>query len=138
MPGAFKVISQTFRDVILITRKLGFRYIWIDSFFILQDRAEDWRKESASMKDVYKGCMFNIAATAASNGANSLFAARDLFVISPFIVDIARNNTRQHYDCFRGAVKFDGFVKAALNRRRWVYQEHLLNPRTIHISTQLY
>src|SRR5438034_4230296 len=30
-------MPRTFRDAVLITRRLGLRYIWIDSFCILQD-----------------------------------------------------------------------------------------------------
>jgi hypothetical protein len=40
-------LSQTFQDAIILTWRLGFRYIWIDSLCIIQDSAEDWQIESA-------------------------------------------------------------------------------------------
>ncbi len=131
-------VSQTFRDAILVTRKFGIRYLWIDSLCILQDCADDWRRESSLMRDIYKGCICNIAATAASNGASGLFVTRDSFAISPFTIDIARKNHEQRYICFPSAVRYDSFIKAPLNRRGWVYQKRLLSPRTIHFSTQLF
>jgi hypothetical protein len=131
-------MSQTFRDAILVTRKFGFRYVWIDSLCIIQDCDDDWRKESALMRSVYKGGICNIAATAASNGANGLFSTRDPFTISPFTIDIARKDFEQSYLCFRGEARYEGFIKAPLNRRGWVYQERLLSPRTIHFSSQLF
>ncbi|KAF8862864.1 hypothetical protein BDZ45DRAFT_798773 [Acephala macrosclerotiorum] len=40
-------MPQTFLDGILVTRKLGINYLWIDSLCIVQDNAEDWAKEAA-------------------------------------------------------------------------------------------
>ena len=34
-------LSPTFRDALQVTRKLGARYLWIDSLCILQDSLED-------------------------------------------------------------------------------------------------
>jgi hypothetical protein len=131
-------LSQTFRDAIDVTRRLTFRYLWIDSLCIVQDCADDWLKESSAMRDVYKGCACNIAATAASEGCDGLFAQRDSLLISPFIIDVDWKGHQQQYLCFRGAVRYSGFIKAALNRRGWVIQERLLSPRTIHFSSQLF
>jgi len=134
----FERLSQTFRDAILVTRRLGFRYLWIDSLCIIQDCTDDWRRESASMRDVYKGGICNIAATAASNGADGLFTKRDPWPISPFTIDISGDKCQKRYRCFQGAVRYDGFIKAPLSCRGWVYQEQLMSPRTTHFSTQLF
>lgn len=37
----FLELPANFRDAITITRRLGFRYLWIDSLCIIQDSRED-------------------------------------------------------------------------------------------------
>src|SRR5450755_2564024 len=36
-------LPNTFRHAVSITRRLGFRYLWIDSLCIIQDSEGDWR-----------------------------------------------------------------------------------------------
>lgn len=48
------LLPPTFRDAIIITRRLGYQYLWIDSLCIIQDSVEDWRKESSVMGKIYK------------------------------------------------------------------------------------
>ncbi|KAK1502880.1 hypothetical protein CTAM01_04869 [Colletotrichum tamarilloi] len=35
-------LSKTFQDAVLVTRRLGIKYIWIDSLCIIQDSKLDW------------------------------------------------------------------------------------------------
>lgn len=49
------VLPQTLHDAIIWTRKLGERYIWMDSMCILQDSEEDWQCEASAMASIY-GC----------------------------------------------------------------------------------
>jgi hypothetical protein len=46
------LLPPTFRDAVAITRKLGFRHLWIDSLCIVQDSRADWMCEAACMGDV--------------------------------------------------------------------------------------
>ncbi|KAK4031964.1 heterokaryon incompatibility protein [Parachaetomium inaequale] len=69
-------LPQTFREAIEITRRLGVRYLWIDSMCIIQDSADDWQKESAQMVHVYSHSHLNIAATASDNAQQGLFRRR--------------------------------------------------------------
>jgi hypothetical protein len=39
-------MQLTFRGAIEMTRKLGFRYLWIDSLCIVQNDEDDWKQES--------------------------------------------------------------------------------------------
>ncbi|KXH27604.1 hypothetical protein CSAL01_00771 [Colletotrichum salicis] len=58
-------LPKTYRDTISILKRLGLRYLWIDSLCIIQDSVDDWRKESITMAEVYRNGVINIAATAA-------------------------------------------------------------------------
>lgn len=65
-------MPQIFLDAISVTRELGIKYLWIDCLCILQDRPEDWERESAVMGKVYEHGICNLAATGASSGGKGL------------------------------------------------------------------
>ncbi|KAH8802613.1 heterokaryon incompatibility protein-domain-containing protein [Xylogone sp. PMI_703] len=68
-----KALPQTAQDAILITRKLGLSYLWIDSLCIIQDDKEDWLRESGRMADVYLNAYLVV-------GAANSFADYDGFL----------------------------------------------------------
>lgn len=69
-------LPPTLEDAIVATKKLGARYIWIDSLCIVQDDEDDWARESTLMASVYRNALCNIAATAAENSQGGLFYQR--------------------------------------------------------------
>ncbi|KAF2138415.1 uncharacterized protein K452DRAFT_216366, partial [Aplosporella prunicola CBS 121167] len=73
----WSALSKTFQDAITTTRKLGIRYIWIDSLCIIQDDPQDWEIESTKMADIYEGAYLTIAATAAASGEDGLYKIPD-------------------------------------------------------------
>jgi hypothetical protein len=58
---AMQALPPTFRDAIEVTRRLGYRYLWIDSLCILQDSYKDWEMESALMQEYYQNSILTIA-----------------------------------------------------------------------------
>jgi Heterokaryon incompatibility protein (HET) len=58
-------LPPVFQDAITIVKKLGYRYLWIDSLCILQDSVDDWNAESAKMDQYYTSSSLNIIASAA-------------------------------------------------------------------------
>lgn len=63
----FHSLPQTFQDAIIVARKLGFRYIWIDSLCIIQDSPKDWQMECTKMADIYRYSSVTIAGAGASD-----------------------------------------------------------------------
>jgi len=61
-----------FQHAIMVTRRLGFRYIWIDSLCIIQDSKQDWKEQAAKMQHVYEGAILTIAADAGDNSTSGL------------------------------------------------------------------
>ncbi|CZS90605.1 uncharacterized protein RAG0_01630 [Rhynchosporium agropyri] len=59
-------IPKSFRDAVMITRTLGYRYLWIDCLCILQDFDKDWRKEFVNMAEIYANSVLTICADAAA------------------------------------------------------------------------
>ncbi|KAN0104891.1 HET domain containing protein [Hyaloscypha variabilis] len=60
-------IPSTVQNAIEVTRKLGFRYLWIDALCIIQGPNGDWATESAKMGDVYNGAFLTISAAISPN-----------------------------------------------------------------------
>ncbi|MCJ1357367.1 MAG: hypothetical protein MMC33_007363 [Icmadophila ericetorum] len=60
-------LPRSFRDVVIVTRFLGIRYLWIDALCIIQDSPEDWQTECANMANIYKNSYITIAATDSPN-----------------------------------------------------------------------
>ncbi len=70
-------LPQTFRDAIKVTRKLGFRYLWIDALCIIQDSMEDKTKEIGAMENVYSNSALTIAVVSASSVAEGFLQTKD-------------------------------------------------------------
>lgn len=127
----------TIQDAMKVTRKLDFRYIWIDSLCILQDDEDDWMREATSMRDVYANCYLTIAALGAADSGMGLFGKRDPLMLKPcwlFESDAHGifaypREPLDHCDLY--------FNEAKLHSRGWVMQERILSPRTLNFGTSL-
>lgn len=67
---------QTFVDAVTIARRLGLRYLWIDSLCICQDDVSDWARESSRMADVYSNAHIVIAANRSDDCNGGIFHGR--------------------------------------------------------------
>lgn len=126
-------LGKTFQDAITVTRRLGQRYIWIDSLCILQDEddKDDWEREAKRMGDIFSSAHCVLAATAAT-GRDSGFLTRS--TPSQFLTVPTLSGSPlyvcESVDDFRADVE-----RAILSRRGWVLQERALARRTIYFST---
>jgi hypothetical protein len=76
-------VPKTFRDAVLITRKLKVKYLWIDSLCIIQDDKSDWERECTKMADVYAYSYLTIAASGSRNDSTGCFPQRSSSYIPP-------------------------------------------------------
>jgi hypothetical protein len=139
-------LSKTFRDAILITRRLGFQYVWIDSLCILQDSHADWSHESTQMHQYYQGSVLTIAADRAS-GDHEGFLEPHLSSGDPVKLPfMGRLDESYRRELFRGRQRpYSSFFVSTSNggltlqrqplaRRAWTLQEDWLSPRSIHFN----
>ncbi|MCJ1269947.1 hypothetical protein MMC22_009840 [Lobaria immixta] len=136
---AVEDLPKTFRDAVYIVRRLGIRYLWIDSLCIQQDSVEDWEHEAAMMGDVYENALCNIAATGSSNSDEGCLRDRENLLVRPCIItsnwERLQGKTYSIVDLNFWKANMTG---APLNRRAWVVQERLLALRVLHFGrTQL-
>lgn len=68
----FLELPRTFQDAIEITRKLGYRYLWIDSLCIVQDDEQDWAHEAGLMAKVYSHSSCTLSALSSKDSSEGL------------------------------------------------------------------
>lgn len=119
----------TFHDAIIMTRKLGVRYLWIDSLCIIQRDIEDWEIESSKMGEIYRNSYLTIAASRASDDEEGFLQSRihtysSLKVVSP------SGTSAQIY--LRHHKLYPNGDRNPLASRGWTLQESYLSPRMLN------
>ncbi|KAH7087822.1 heterokaryon incompatibility protein-domain-containing protein [Paraphoma chrysanthemicola] len=136
---ALDQMPKTFREAILVTKRLGIRYIWIDSLCIKQDDLLDWRREAGQMHRVYSNTFCNISAAASADSTQGLFRDRLPHTTHVSVVNLCPDSLDLDHDFVRCEVHDEcpserHISESVLNMRGWVLQERLLAPRVLHFS----
>ncbi|OAP61433.1 hypothetical protein AYL99_03636 [Fonsecaea erecta] len=132
-------LSQNFRDAMVVTRRLGFRYLWIDALCIVQDSAADWVEQSPQMASIYGTAALVVsAASAATSDEGFLRPRRSL--CSPLLGPsrskylVAKTDVVGEYEWLRlPALSIVG--RSVLNSRGWAAQERIMAARLLHYTT---
>ncbi|KAJ0141251.1 Uncharacterized protein HZ326_15870 [Fusarium oxysporum f. sp. albedinis] len=131
-------LSPTFCDSCLLVRRMGYRYIWIDSLCIFQDSLSEWQQEAKAMVDVYRHPFCNISTIGASSNPSSvgLFSRRrlPLRLLFPFQIhgqhlDDERGFRVGPWVVFNDSIWTDDVASTPLSTRGWVVQERFLAPQ---------
>ena len=141
-------LPRTFFDAVSVVRKLGVRYLWIDSLCIVQDLAADWEFESSRMGDYYWNSSLTIAAADSIDSSQGLFADRDSAALYPCATTFRCGNFRgeagapktlivqlhsEQNDDWR-LFRIRHWIsdhKSVLDRRGWCLQEKVLSARIL-------
>lgn len=126
----WSLLPKTFQDALALIRKLGLKYLWIDSLCILQDDPADWRTEGSKMATIYANSYITIAATKSASPHDGLYSPvpeDDLYVV------------RTPEEHFKLRIREDDWSAPyygllPLAKRAWFYQEHVLAPRVVHFT----
>jgi hypothetical protein len=130
-------LPRTFQDAIQFTRRMGVKYIWIDSLCIYQDSVDDWLKESSAMTRIYRQALCNISALASSTSNGGCFRERDPRSIKPCRVDARWTGLpKGHFNIYHEMLWRSDVAAAPLHKRAWVVQERLLAPRVLHFGRE--
>jgi hypothetical protein len=112
-------LPRTLRDAVLITRELGFQYLWVDALCILQGDSpaavEDWERESATMESIYGRAVITIVAAWSPDCNGGI------------LLPAARHNEHNEHPSAGGRDR--EFSRNPLNTRGWALQEWLLSSR---------
>ncbi|KAL9119089.1 MAG: hypothetical protein Q9187_004354 [Circinaria calcarea] len=131
-------LTQTFQDAIIIAKKLGIQYLWIDSLCIIQGDSKDWQHEAALMNHVYMNAVCNLSALGAESSHEGLSLPRNAELIrhQPVVQVAWKDYLNETYAIIDEDFWSDRVHNAPLNHRGWVFQERLLAPRVLHFGSE--
>lgn len=132
-------LPRSFQDAVVITRKLGFVHLWIDSLCIIQDSVDDWNVESGFMGHIYSKAVVCIAAEAALNSSLGVFESSRKGTAARMVEGryISPSTGLSGSLWFQGKSldnsKSESLLSMGgpLSQRAWTLQENFLAPRII-------
>jgi len=148
----WNILHSTFQEAIAIARRLGIRYLWIDSLCIIQDDSKDWNIEAAKMGSIYSRAYLVIAATGAVDGNGGIFIKK-----VPYITLRGEDQHQKQFEIFvRHQLDHRSFgwdvtygetqratrykYRQTINpgyplfTRAWCFQERVLGSRVLHFT----
>lgn len=130
-------LPKNFQDAIAATRKLGMRYLWIDSLCIVQNNDEEWHSESKNMGLIYANAKCVISATASKDANGGCFLPRDLRYNNCVVHNSPKEDAVLVVHASKEPPKLEALFKqkvdeAPLTRRGWTFQERYLASRVVH------
>ena len=138
------MLPKTFQDAITITRKLGYRYIWIDSLCIVQDSQHDWQREASLMGEYYGSAHLTISAASAIGDHVGFLRTRTPDALPPvsLIMTLPNGETGTAFVALepkQGAILsafYRNVERSIINTRAWMLQERALSPRVLHYGEE--
>ncbi|ETS75649.1 hypothetical protein PFICI_12593 [Pestalotiopsis fici W106-1] len=127
-----------YQDAISVARKLGVRYLWIDSLCIIQaepgnpndrDQGRDFLREAGKMELVFSSAYATIATTCAGSPAEHFLKRRPKRQFATIPTERGPYYLAEVIDKFSEDVD-----RSELNSRGWVFQERALSRRTIYFA----
>jgi hypothetical protein len=134
IPGAITAedtrFPRTIREAIILCKKLGEAYLWVDSLCIIQDSDEDKVEQLNLMDLVYQEAVFTLV-SAAGDSADSPLPGVSLRATKQQLVQV------QGLHLFQTLRNFEHTVNPSIwNSRGWTYQERVLSPRNVIFTTE--
>lgn len=129
-------LPKTLLDTVVITRRFGYEYNWIDALCIVQDREEDIYRELETMGEVYRNSVCTVAALGAENSDDGCFNQRN-----PLALEECQVRQGSQYLQFLPYNEPQGPETHAphppLHTRAWVVQERALSTRTLFYGSEM-
>jgi len=137
-----EILPYVFLDTFYLARRLGVRYVWVDSLCIIQegDDGEDWRREAVRMSDYYQGALMTVVASSASP-EHGLFPPK--ITPTPRLARLPYRNRAGQREGFFYVSSYNldmdqqyqqQVQRSELLTRGWVFQEWLLSQRIVYFT----
>ncbi|KAH7178271.1 heterokaryon incompatibility protein-domain-containing protein [Fusarium sp. MPI-SDFR-AT-0072] len=138
-------LAKTVQDAIIFTRKLGYKYLWVDALCILQSEGpddqrhkDDWSYEAARFGQYYENATLTIAASGAISSQQGLFLDRPALCFDPqpvtLTIDKISGGTT-HVEVQPPSPSWELSIQnVPLLTRGWAIQERVLSKRILHFG----
>lgn len=133
-------LPKSILDSALITIRLGYSYLWVDSLCIVQDELDDWSKEARTIGQVYGNSVLTIATTVTDNSDGGCFSIRNPLASIPCTLPVFEPRSKWPWIAAPGpgcGPNVRGGGSPPLNRRGWVVQERASARRTLYYASDL-
>jgi hypothetical protein len=135
-------LPALFQDSVHIARRLGIRYLWVDSLCIIQDSKPDWETESANMSSIYENAYLVLSAVECAHSDERCLLPRPKKLrltyqnTSGKHFELYARRKQDHHSCSQQ--KTPANPLGPLRDRAWALQETVLATRILHFtSTEL-
>lgn len=122
------------------SRRLGFRYLWVDALCIIQDDEDDWGREVRKMSRIYEGASITISAARAWCSNLGFLQERDLPQIYAAVYKIPYRRVCEGVEEVGWIMLSEGPIhndlKEQLDSRGWALQEALRSPRVLRFGSK--
>lgn len=144
-------LPPTFREAVMVTRRLGLKYLWIDSLCILQDADDktEWAEQAPLIGSIYANAFLTIAATGSADSSGGLFKKAPILFVGEKIPEVSEDiyvrlplphalhdTSSGPYSRAVHYVSLDGRPNAGcpLLSRAWAFQERIHSQRMLHFT----
>ncbi|THU87280.1 HET-domain-containing protein [Dendrothele bispora CBS 962.96] len=135
-----KEIPKTIMDAITVTHKLGFRYLWVDSYCILQDSEDDKAREIAQIPHIFRHSYVTIIGACAHKVSDGFLHDRRPTVGN---LKLSSGETLLPFRCPDGNIGTMRLVMGGnlspipepVDERAWCLEERTLSPRRLIYAT---
>ncbi|KAF9464043.1 heterokaryon incompatibility protein-domain-containing protein [Collybia nuda] len=125
-------VPKTIADAITVTRRLGLRYLWVDSFCIIQDSSDDKALEIAKMRLNFRNAFITIVA-ARANAVSEGFLQNTYPTLQFAPIRLPFRCPNGNTGTFT-AVRHMKLTEP-VDSRAWCLEERVLSPRLLVFST---
>ncbi|CAO2650182.1 Nn.00g014740.m01.CDS01 [Neocucurbitaria sp. VM-36] len=140
LSDGFQIVQlpKTIQDAVIVTRRIGLRYLWIDALCIMQDSNEDKARELPKMRLIYKYAAVTIVAAVANSATEGFLhyiPDKAGYFIEPVAIPYRNESCveTQAYMILSYPADYKR-SKDPINDRAWTFQELLLSTRAILFS----
>ncbi|KAL3293017.1 HET-domain-containing protein [Colletotrichum asianum] len=118
-------LAQSTKDAVRVTRKLGFRYLWVDAVCIVQDDDDDKLHELQAMRGIYQNATLTVVASH-SQSALVGFATFDppTGCQLPFVLP---DGSMGNVTAVPTQIQFGHNITRPIDQRGWTFQERMLS-----------